>query len=148
MNVVLLTGMALVVSAPALKSKRDDLLTGRWITVRCVFDGKDLTEGNTTLEYIFRGDGEWITYREGKVFSDSPGRYVVDPYSKPGTLDLIPKPDNPLFPICRGIYRIDGDTLTWHQRSSEAPVIADRPKGFDPPEKAVSILVMRRVVPK
>lgn len=128
-------------AAPALKPPPagDPRLVGRWAVARAFNGREEVTKLNRGLEYEFRADGRWVIRRDGKEYLAAPGRYTADPGATPAAIDLVPQPADPMGPVVRGVYKVDGDTLTLHTRPG-----ADRPAGFEP-AGAASLMTLTRV---
>jgi len=121
-----LLGLSWAVAAPQLKDKPriDDRLLGSWLVVRAeVFE--DHTRANAGNVFTFRADGTFIFRQAGEeVRSGRAGKYVVGPAANPPTIDLTLS-DNPTF---KGVYRVDGDTLTLRLKFAAA----GRPTSLEP----------------
>src|SRR5687767_8467006 len=104
----------LVIAAPGPKDppKKGPALVGEWTRVSYTFAGQARPVGDPPLTYAFTAAGEWAMYRGARKPGDRAGAYAADPTLDPPAIDLTPEPgrggDRPI----RGIYRIEGDTLT------------------------------------
>jgi uncharacterized protein (TIGR03067 family) len=96
-----------------LQAERKKLL-GPWVTVSFEMEGKILTPADLKM----RGLCELkITFREDVVTHQSLGllrsfRYRIDPAKTPKEIDMELTPAGDLDISFRGIYKLDGDTLT------------------------------------
>jgi uncharacterized protein (TIGR03067 family) len=134
MNTALLLGLAVGVSAPALKDppKKDAAIVGEWVP-ESVAIGRKKAQHTVTpagLTYLFTGDGKWVTQREDDLAKFAPPRdYKLDPKTNPPSIDVTggPAAAKPLV----GIYMVEGDTLTI---CFAGPGDEERPKSFEPPE--------------
>jgi uncharacterized protein (TIGR03067 family) len=121
------TLLALAVGAPALKDKPGPALTieGQWKVASRFDSGKPSTDNNI---WIFRPGG-------GAEIRESAGRHVVSTLtytlSSAGPVrdfDFLEAQGNGKSDLRRGIYRIEGDTLTVSFTVGDAA----RPTTFDP----------------
>jgi uncharacterized protein (TIGR03067 family) len=140
MNALSAVGLALILTAPALKDSKPPPIVGVWEITSFHFNGKDRSATlNATWE--FTADGRWLITTNGK---DTPGdrRYKSDLSADPATVDLDAGPGtDPRL----GIFRVDGDSMTLCIVSGRP----QRPAGFDaPPGSANWLYALERVKPK
>ena len=133
-----LLALALSVSAPALKDppRPEPSLVGRWANTEILINGTDGRPGNEDLTYEFTADGRWLSFWGGKERSRGE-TYVVDPKARPATIDLITDKSWPM----RGIYKVQGDTLTVLLRVCND----SRPASFETKTGGVMKMVLTRV---
>jgi uncharacterized protein (TIGR03067 family) len=143
----LLIGLALTVGAPA-KDKKDaekPSIVGVWSGEKNTRGGKEapIPEGGVTI--TFAADGKVIV-KEGERERDS-ATYKVDAKKDPAEIDLIPPKEEVTM---RGIYRIDGDTLTICFSGKEAGGKNEsvRPTKFESPEGSMMMLITLKRVKK
>jgi uncharacterized protein (TIGR03067 family) len=112
MNTSLVFGVALVVSAPALKdpprNPRD--IVGEWVVESVTVRGQERPSSN--LNYIFTKDGKWIIHRDDKETPNVNRVYKCNPRAFPPTLELIASSNGGAAGPREGIYKLDGDKLT------------------------------------
>jgi uncharacterized protein (TIGR03067 family) len=108
----ILVGLALAVGAPTKKdppAKEPPSLVGEWVGESGVRGGKpENPPPGTSL--TFTADGK-IRFKEGGDAKAEEGTYKADPKKTPAEIDINP-PDGPKGETLRGIYKIEGDTLT------------------------------------
>lgn len=109
----LLTALALALGAPAPKEppKKDaDPLLGKWTGLTATAAGTPLPvpAGGVTME--FRAGGAWVTEEGGKAPEE--GGYTADPKRDPHEIDLTQPAAGGKIMRMRGIYKVEGDTLT------------------------------------
>jgi len=139
MNLTLLLGVAVGVSAPTIKDppKKDSTIVGEWFIESITTDGK-LTRSLPGARYEFTTDGQLIDRRD-EATSTPVFQYKVDPKADPPTLELGKQADD-LFAL--SIYKVEGDTMLWCC-SLDAK---KRPKAFDAAAGSGQILtVLKRV---
>jgi uncharacterized protein (TIGR03067 family) len=150
-------GMALVLSAPALKEppKLDPRLVGKWVLESACYDGEDASF-NRGLRFYFTDLGRWTRVTSGG--GKTTGTLVAPPSapkSTPATFDWIVDvvreaeekrtilPDDVFRPrpvAELGIYQVEEDMLTMCLAFRGK----DRPTGFARDQKGVTILILRR----
>ena len=143
MNAVLLLTTALTVSAPALKEKpkaAEADPTGDWEMESTTVSGRPSVLSGR-LVYSFTKDGKWVLSRDGKELATTLDRRVeFDARAAQPTIDLITNAANPTARL-RGIYKIEGDTLTICGTRAKA----DRPATFESPEgSGITLYVLKR----
>jgi uncharacterized protein (TIGR03067 family) len=120
-------------AAPGLKDPPKDPpgLVGTWEVATFRANGREKPQA-VTYEWQFTADGHWLIRTDGK---NRPGesRYSADPKADSPTIDFDAGPGTSPR---RGIYRVDGDTLTVCIGSSGP----NRPTGFDAPAGSPNFL--------
>jgi len=127
-------GLALAIAAPAPKEapKKDQpTVVGTWLPETIVVGGapEKLEAGMT---FTLTGDGKCMV-KEGKNEPDEMS-YSMDPKKDPGHLDL--REPGMQGELMKGIYKLDGDTLTLCLSMK-----GDRPTAFASPAGSMVILV-------
>jgi len=142
MNTALLLGVAIGVSAPALKDPPPKLepIVGEWEIESVTMDGKRATS-RVGIRYEFTADGQRISKSDR---GDKPRsvKYKVDPKADPLAIDLIGPTDGAAD---RGIFRVEGHRMVFcFSFDSDT-----RPTKFESPAGSRLILmVLKRVNPK
>jgi uncharacterized protein (TIGR03067 family) len=141
-------GLALVAAltadsaaAPRLKDRlpKGPDITGRWVLFNAIQGGEPIPLRVVELDYEFTADGrEVVRSRLGQVSFEY--RYTVDRDQSPPSLDVRDKAGGPAN--LRGIYMVDGDTLTvCYVTDPDAP----RPTKLEaPPGSKVELRVYTR----
>lgn len=125
--------------APKDPPKPDPKLVGRWKVERA-FAGETETTEKDPVEYEFTADGKWVFRRGGKDSVSGPGKFTTDPKAAPAQIDLVYElADFKERLELKGIYKLDGDTLT--VRTAERG--GDRPAAFDGPGKGYRVVLKR-----
>lgn len=115
MSTALVLALALVAGAPNKKdppAKEPPSIVGEWVGETAVSGGKPkppAPDGGIT--FTFTADGKLLV-REGKRDKPEEGTYKADPKKSPAEIDLVPQTAGN-GPTLQGIYKIDGDTLTF-----------------------------------
>ena len=118
----LFTALALAAGAPGLKDapKPAPSVVGEWVAERRTFSGTETPPAGDALRYVFAADGTYAVHRgPRKVYADR--KYATDPKKNPPTIDLDTEAVGGR--VVRGIYKVDGDTLTvcWSNGSDPRP---------------------------
>jgi uncharacterized protein (TIGR03067 family) len=85
---------------------------------------------------VFAADGKMTEVR-GPAGPRGEGTYTTDPKAGPPAIDFIRPPEQKRPPL-RGIYQVDGDTLTVCLPDDPA---GERPKKFEAPAKSKALLL-------
>jgi uncharacterized protein (TIGR03067 family) len=132
---------ALAPAAPGLKERPAKMppIFGEWLRVGHTEAGKPLMTDGEDHHQMFTDDGQWnYSYRGGK--DTSGGSFVLDLSQNPPTFDISMGGFG--SSQYRGIYKIEGDTLTLCLVSGDL----ERPKTFESTaEKPTTIWVFKRV---
>lgn len=140
----LLVGLAIAVGAPAVKEPpaKAPSIVGQWTGEKAVAGGKELPVPAGGISFTFEEDGK-LHIREGMRDKVDTGSYKLDAKKDPAEIDLMPPADKK-EPVVSGIYKLDGDTLTF-AFSRGAPGGA-RPTKFESPEGSeVIVMTLKRV---
>jgi uncharacterized protein (TIGR03067 family) len=146
MNSVLILGVTLALSAPALKDrpkKADQTIVGEWEVTSITLPG-GRASASSGLRYTFSADGRWLIHRKGEELAGNRG-YAMDPKAVPPAVELITgtAAANPARRL--GIFKVERDTLTICAAKSRDA----RPTSFDPAAKdGVTLYVLERVKKK
>jgi uncharacterized protein (TIGR03067 family) len=125
--VALLTIPVTALAAPALKdrpSKGPPPIVGEWVRVGHTQGGTPVAPDAQPHHQVFKADGAW-EYSYGGGASPAGMSYATDPKRTPPTIDIRMNAANP--PTWRGIYKVEGDTLTLYLATGTA----DRPTKFE-----------------
>jgi uncharacterized protein (TIGR03067 family) len=129
MSVSLLGTLALAVGAPGPKDLPPaPAVVGEWVAERRTFAGNGRPVSGEPLRYVFAADGTWAVHRGERKEPGDGRRYTTDPKKDPAEIDLTYLDSTAPDPrVLRGIYKIEGDTLTlcYGRRNGE------RPKSFE-----------------
>jgi uncharacterized protein (TIGR03067 family) len=144
----LLVCLSLSVGAPGAKDppKTEASIVGQWEGEKAVSGGKDkpVPAGGVTM--TFTADGK-VLVREGKREKAEEATYKVDATKDPAEIDILPPADKAARGTVRGIFKIDGDTLTLCYARGKGE--ADRPTKFDSPEGSrVMLMTLKRTKKK
>jgi uncharacterized protein (TIGR03067 family) len=97
-------------AVPALAdTKPQAALAGMWTAVTAEQDGKP-APALVGHQLVFAGDEFTIFSPDKKVLYA--GTYTLDPTADPARIDFLGKAAGDKGKVWRGIYRLDGDTLT------------------------------------
>ena len=144
MTQTLLLGLALAVSAPALKGRPKDRpppIEGEWKLVEWLQGGAETRFWDGT-GVEFQADGVRV-WRDGPGPAEARG-YKLHPKTTPAAIDLIrPAGDGPpdVFP---SVYKVDGDTLV----ICVGDIGGERPTQFESPKGTGQMLMTFKRVPK
>jgi len=147
MQAFIILGAAITLGAPAAKDalKNDNDIVGEWVVESIQANGKARSLGDEPLRYQLTADGKWSVYR-GERKLDTGGRYAVDPKASPATIDLDPNPGADDTHVIAGIYKVEGDKLTWCQAFTSRPT---RPTSFESTvDSGAALYVFKRAKPK
>jgi uncharacterized protein (TIGR03067 family) len=111
-----LVGMALVVAAPGPKvvpKKEVPAILGSWNLEKAELGGMALPPGAASeqISLTFAEDGTIIARKNGKE-EPGPSRFTHDPKKSPAEIDLTEGRPGAKEMTIKGIYKIDGETLT------------------------------------
>ena len=137
-----LLALAVTVAAPAPKEAKKDppSVLGEWLIESTTLNGAPLP-GGPVVTVVYTADGKSETRREGGAIVQS-GTYTLDPKKEPAEVDLTSAP--PAAGTWKGIYRLDGDTLTVCVTTSSSA----RPTSFEGKAGSGYIVTVYRRVPK
>jgi uncharacterized protein (TIGR03067 family) len=128
---------AVVVGAPKAAPAGDPrALVGEWVAVTSAHDGAERTVPEGAYVLVFAADGKMTEVR-GPAGPRGEGTYKADPKADPPAIDFVRPPDQKK-PALRGIYKVDGDTLTVCLPIDPE---GERPKAFEAPAKAKVLLL-------
>jgi uncharacterized protein (TIGR03067 family) len=136
---------AVALAAPAIKDKtpQEAPLVGEWERVGHTEAGNPVAPDHAPHHQTFSVDGVWDYWYGPRTDHTGRKSFTTDPKQKPATLDIHMNPDGPA--TWRGIYKIEGDTLTLCLVTGDR----DRPKSFDSTaDKPTTIWVFKRVKEK
>jgi uncharacterized protein (TIGR03067 family) len=146
MSATLLLALALAAPGPKDPPKKDaPAPVGEWEVESVVIAGKPRALGPNPLYYTFTADGKWHIHRAAGIPPATDRAYYFDPKADPPTIDLNHEPAEQEVRLTRGIYKIEGDTLTICLGRGRT----GRPKAFESTAEAPTTLyVFKRVKPK
>jgi uncharacterized protein (TIGR03067 family) len=136
---------AFVLSAPAPKDppKKVPSVVGVWEMESYTYAGTPRRLGAQPSRYEFTDDSKWFTYRGERKTGER--TYSTNPKADPPTIDLNYDPSEQNPPMGRGIFKVEGDTLTVCLVRNKEP----RPTVFESTrETATFLFVFKRVKPK
>ncbi len=130
-------------AAPALKdrpAKAPPSVLGEWLRVGHIQAGKDAGRDSEPHHQTFTADGVWEYTYGGRVGHPVAKTYAADPKQNPPAIDI-----NGGGQSWKGIYKVEGDTLTLCLSSGGR----DRPKTFESSaDHPTTVWVFQRVKPK
>jgi len=139
-----LTLVALAAPKPANKDSEDPLkkFAGDWAVTSWKTGGDDLpAEALADSKWTVKGDK--YTFNAGGEKEE--GTIKLDPTAKPGTIDLAITAGDDKGKTQVGIYKIDGETITF---CLNRPGEKDRPKDFKTTEDNNFLLITMKKKPK
>jgi len=142
MTPIAVLGISVAVAAPLPKERVKPMpsVVGEWVVETETKGGEEQPKEGEPFSYLFRDDGSWALLQRGRLFADY-RRYTTEPKATPATIDLFP-PGTGTQPWYRGIYKVDGDTLTICYSDRGEP----RPTTFESTAHSTSTLkVFKRV---
>jgi uncharacterized protein (TIGR03067 family) len=136
----LLFGLAVTVAAPAAKEKKTEppSIVGSWTVEKVEFGGMALPVGAAgfgELSLTFAADGAFISRKGGQEKPET-GRYAHDAKKSPAEIDITETRGGAKDMTVRGIYKIDGETLT----ICMSPM-GERPTKFESPAGGQTIMM-------
>jgi uncharacterized protein (TIGR03067 family) len=139
----LLVGLALSLGAPAKDApEKDKGIVGEWVGEKATAGGKDRPVPPGGINFTFTADGKFIV-REGKREKPDEGTYKVDAKKNPAEIDILPPAEKAGRGVVKGIYKVDGDTLTLCFARGKDD--SERPTKFDSPEGSnVMLMTLKR----
>jgi uncharacterized protein (TIGR03067 family) len=146
MNGLPVLALAIFVAAPQPKdppkSPDPPALVGAWVCTGITDGGRvNTTDVEARIEIEFTAD--WKIRINKKGMAEPGGTYTADPKTDPPAMDLTLEPGGGLL---RGIYMVEGDTLTVCCEDVDR---GTRPKRFAaPPGTKLLLLTFTRFAPK
>lgn len=141
---VLAVAVAVAAPLPKERPKPAESIVGEWVRTESTFKGRKLRDDppESVAGFVFAGGGTYDAFRGSERLFDGYGNgYATDPKADPPTIDL-ELPWTAVGDTVRGIYRVDGDTLTMCLAVGNYP----RPTRFASTEEAGTALwVLQRV---
>jgi uncharacterized protein (TIGR03067 family) len=133
--------MAVTLAAPAAKDAKKDLLTlvGEWAAESAVEEGKPSNPPPGTT-WNFTADGKSILTIGGGL-GTTESTYTTDAKKTPAEVDV---PNGPKGTPLRGIFKVDGDTLTLCMVDKDQ----ERPKSFESAATSKAILITLKRIKK
>ena len=136
--------LSVSVSAPQLKDKtpKEPPIVGEWVRVGHTQAGQAVGPDREEHHQVFTADGEW-DYWYGERKTPQQWSFATDTRQSPATVDIYR--ERPGANGWRGIYKIDGDTLTLCLVNSPA----ERPKTFESSaDQPTTVWIFKRVKSK
>ena len=115
-------------AAPALKGRPAASVRGAWVAERAVLGGADVTRAVGPFRYTFGADGAWVYAPPADPPADGRYEYPAHPGAGPAAIDLVADAGGPGQRTLRGIYKVEGETLTLCYPTDPA---AARPNQFE-----------------
>ena len=137
--------LSVSVSAPQLKDKtpKEAPIFGKWVRVGHTQAGQTISTAKEDHHQVFTAEGVWEYYYGGKKGNPQPWSFAIDARQSPATIDIYQS--GPGADGWRGIYKVEGDTLTLCLMNTPA----ERPKTFESSvEHATTVWVFKRVTAK
>jgi RNA polymerase sigma factor (sigma-70 family) len=146
--VALLIGAACVLAYPTLapetlKKTDAENIQGDWKVHSFIHDGREPggAEGDRFKTATVKITADEITATVGG--EDRVSTYTIDPKARPKTMDITHKRAGGGEELSRGLYKLEGDTLTFCANRKPG---ADRPTDFDSKEGSdIIVMVLKRV---
>ena len=128
--------LALVVAAPGAKEppKKDPAYVGEWVTDTVTLGGRRIPGPAMSVRIAADGTME-RRGPDGKT--EFTGTFTVDLKPDPPHLDITVLDDKKVGRVAKGIFKIDGDTLT-HCSSQDD----NRPKALESPAGSRTVLMV------
>jgi uncharacterized protein (TIGR03067 family) len=142
---LLLAAAALAPAAPALKDRppKAPPIFGEWVRIGHTNAGAPVAPDREAHHQVFKADGEWEYFYGARQGSAGRKSFVTDTRQTPPAVDIHMDPAGK--PSWRGIYKIEGDTLTLCLVTGDR----DRPKTFESSaDHPTTVWVFKRVQPK
>jgi uncharacterized protein (TIGR03067 family) len=104
---------AFALGAPCLKDppKKTPSVVGVWVAESYTYAGKPRAVGPRPIRYEFTAEGKWHTYR-GERRATTDRIYFINLKTDPPSIDLNYDPAEQDPPMGRGIFKVEGDTMT------------------------------------
>lgn len=137
MKAKLVLAVVVLCLAAADDKKDQDKLQGTWVTVTAVQGGKKLdpaADKNYPRKIVFEGDKVSVHLQE----AEHKGSFKLGMEGQVATIDLIPADPMKQDRVMKGIYKLEGDTLTICVDEDRE---AGRPKDFVSKDGSRQILV-------
>jgi uncharacterized protein (TIGR03067 family) len=142
MYAALLLGVAVTVAAPGPKEspkKEAPGIVGAWTLEKMEFGGMALPVSDVgQLSLTFGADGAVVARKNGQVEPDG-GRFTHYPKKSPAEIDLTEGRAGGKDMTIKGIYKIDGETLTLCMTP-----MGDRPTKFESAGQTI-LMVFKRM---
>jgi len=140
---LLIAAIALTAPAPRDPPKILPSVVGMWEMESSMYAGMPRRLGAQPPRYEFTADSKWISYRGERKTAER--TYTTNPKADLPTIDLNYDPTEQNPPMGRGIFKVEGDTLTLCiVRNKES-----RPTAFESTRETDTFLyVFKRVKPK
>jgi len=142
---VFLAAATIAPAAPALKDRapKEAPIFGEWFRVGHTEAGAPVPPDRDAHHQVFSKDGKW-EYSYGGRPDGNPGKsFTTDTRQSPATIDISLGAAGKAH--WRGIYKVDGDTLTLCLVTGDR----ERPKTFESTaDRPTTIWIFKRVKPK